>query len=334
MNLVDDEACEKISVLSGNDKNVLYSKSYHSMLKNLNDSQIKMWFHRSGIKYCPKCLADNKAHQYLWELKPISMCAKHNVFLIDTCPGCYNEIQMHALIRGNCSHCYFHLEFAEPLEIKQHDYIHLAQYQFQQLINGDNKKGFRGLTSIQVMILFDSLFRVFDGFESFVDTKANFLGSKIKLKSGNQEEYAVSFANMYWMVVDNFPNHFIHALNVFYRSDSSRKKYRKRHFLNFISNHGEFDFIKKELESFKETQIRNGMFPRNIETFDVFFTTKRKQLYYTKRDLFKNFNISKDEIEKMCESNLLRAKKVVVEAHTNYYFGKQETDRMLKAYLL
>ncbi|WP_268884086.1 TniQ family protein [Bacillus salipaludis] len=333
LNLFDEVACRKISSLSGIHKNVLYSKSYHALLNGMSEKEIKMWFHRTKIKYCPKCLADKKIHRYLWGLKPICICLKHKQILINECPGCKNQVYMKALINGRCGYCNLHLERGESFKVNENDFIYLSQNQFQQLIIGNKKTAIRGLSPTKLMSLFDSMFRLFDGFESFINTNVSHLGNKVKYKPGNQLEMSVSIANIYWMLFEDFPNNFLYSLDTFYKSDSPRKKYRKRLFSNFISTHCEFDFIKKEFESYKETQIKNGLVPRNIETFDESSALKLKQMYYTKKDIYQKFNISRGEIAKLCNKNLLNPKKVVVEAHTNYYFDKHETEKILETYL-
>jgi hypothetical protein len=98
-NIFNEEACEKISVLSGCDKKLLYSKSHHSILTKLDEKQIQLFFHRTRVKYCPTCLADKKIHQFLWGLKPISLCAKHHVILINTCHGCHRMDSVIKIIR-------------------------------------------------------------------------------------------------------------------------------------------------------------------------------------------------------------------------------------------
>jgi TniQ len=333
LNDFDKTSCAKIAFLSKVEEKYLYSKSYHSLLKELDNYQCKIWFLRSGAKYCPMCLAEKKLHKFVWGFKPINVCTKHSTVLIHSCQCCKRKIQINSLIHGKCQFCGFALEQAEAISIEEEDILLLAQHNFQELLIGNKSEGFGKLSGTKIIILFDAFFRLFKGFESLLEPKDKFKEKKIFLDVNDDMEYAISFANVYWMLFIDFPQNFIKALEVFDKSNSPRKKYRKKQFTNFLSYYDEFSFVKNALEMFKEIQIRNGKMPRNLETFDAASAAKLKQLYYTKRDISKLFDLTRDEVDKMCEKGILTPKQVRKEGHINYYFDKRQTEKVITNYL-
>lgn len=333
LNIFDERTCKKISVLSRNIYEDIYSKSYHSIIKNLNENQRKMWFLQNKIKYCPKCLSEKRIHKFLWGFKPVSVCTKHFAVLSNTCQKCNKKIQISSLIKGTCGHCHSHLDRVKPIVLKADDILYTAQLNFQKLLMGDNIEVFGELSKIEVMAIFNAFFRLFDGFESLLQNREILKGHRILTHARNELEYAVSFANAYWMLTVNYPENFYYALDVFYKSDSPRKKYRRKQFTNFLSINEEFAFIKETFEKFKEIQIINGQVPRNLETFDSVTACKLKKIYFNKKEIFRSFDISTGEIDKMCEKNILKPKIVKIDNHTNYYFEKLETEKIIKKFL-
>jgi hypothetical protein len=333
LNIFNEKASEGISVLSGRDFQNIYSKSYHSFLKTLDENQIKMWFLRSKIKYCPECISEKKIHKFLWGIKPVSLCTKHFKVLINSCQNCNRQIQISSLIKGICKYCNYQLELAKAVDVKEKDIFYIAQRDFQKLLLGGKNQIFREISIFNVISIFDAIFRLFDGFESFLECDELFKGKKILTHSNDEIDYTVSFTNAYWMLFENFPENLYRALDTFYKSDSPRKKYRKRQFTNFLSSLEEFTFVKEEFEKFKDIQITNGLVPRNLETFDLAAASKLKEIYFNKRDIVKAFDISRVEIDKLCDSKILNPRKVKIENHTNFYFNKRETEEIIRKYL-
>lgn len=333
LNTFDEKECAKLSILSEVDKKILYNKSYFSFLNEIEEDQYKIWFLRSKAKYCPECLAEKRIHKFLWGLRPVSLCTRHSVVLVNECENCKHKIRINTLINGKCNYCNFNLEHADAIKVNKYEYLYVSQKKIQQSFIHGSVDEFGGLNKFQVIKLFDALLRLFDGFESFIELKGNECNSKICLKASNEMDNTVSVANIYWMLYVDFPQNFIRALDVFQNSDSPRKKYRKRQLSNFLSTHEEFSSIKGALELFKEIQIKKGSVPRNLATFDTKSSSKLKSLYFTKRDLFKQFDISWGEIERMCEKKILDPKKITIESHINYYFERRETEKIIKTYL-
>ncbi len=333
LNMFDENVCEELSLLSALDKGNLYSRSYHSILKGLEENQYKMWFLRTHTKYCPKCLVEKRIHHYLWGLRPVSLCKKHAAVLLNECKNCKRKIQINSLIYGKCNSCNFSLEQAETTYIDKSELLYISQLHFQKLLNGEHDEIFRGLSASNVINLFHAMFRLFDGFESMIELNESFRDKKICLQPANDIEYAVAFSNVYWMLFKDFPRNFIHALATFYNGDSTRKKYRNRQFTDFLTSHNKYGFVIEAFEFFKGEQIKMGLVPRNLESFDVTGASKLKNMYYTKKDLFKLFDISRAEINQMCNSQILAPMKLIKKNHTNYYFEKCKTEEIIKTYL-
>ncbi|PWW26620.1 TniQ protein [Cytobacillus oceanisediminis] len=332
-NNFDERVCKTLAVLSRADYQDIYTKSYHSIFKKLNEMERKIWTNGSRIKYCPKCIAEKKMHKSLWGLRPVSVCIKHRNILRHICPKCNRNVQFGSLIKSVCRHCSYKLDQSQTEFVNQSSFLLTAQRDFQDFLLGANNNVFGKLSKFQVISIMDATCRLFDGLESLIKDEGYNKEQKIFTYPPDEFLYTVAFANAYWILFKNFPKNFHYALETFEQSDSPRKKYRKKQFINFLSTHCEFANVKKAYEDFKEMKVIEGQVPRNLETFDLDSALKRKKHYFTKRDILKLYDISKGEIDKLCESDILKPKKIFAKTHTNYFFEKKETEIVIRRFL-
>ncbi len=54
----------------------------------LSRAASKRWFYISGSRYCPKCLGESGVWQVSWRLPWTIACPRHQLRLVDQCPGC------------------------------------------------------------------------------------------------------------------------------------------------------------------------------------------------------------------------------------------------------
>ncbi len=59
------------------------------------------WPPHHGTQVCPRCVHDDGRWQVRWRLPIVSVCARHAVFLVGTCPGCGRPFrdQRHSVLR-------------------------------------------------------------------------------------------------------------------------------------------------------------------------------------------------------------------------------------------
>jgi small nuclear ribonucleoprotein (snRNP)-like protein len=108
-NLVDIDALVSISKQNKNDLlNCTFSKVINIFCSDSKPEKSR--FLQSVIldklKYCPKCLAKNKFYKLIWSIEDVKICSEHNVYLLDKCTLCGNEIKGCDIKSiGICPHC-------------------------------------------------------------------------------------------------------------------------------------------------------------------------------------------------------------------------------------
>jgi hypothetical protein len=331
LNAFNKDACETLSQLCGISGGELYLHSYHSITNKLGEKEKINWFHHSKVMYCPECLKERRIHKYLWGFKHVNLCMEHVVLLIHTCQKCEKQITIGSLIKGECKHCDFDLSMAKADRAKKEGLIFRSQGKIQHSLVGGKNHVYKNLDRLQLIALIAALKNLFKGFEGFEEFTN--MAEEMPVQFNDESNKAKSLAIVYWILFENFPHNFHYALQMFNDSNSLRKKYRKRVFSNFLSNHEEYSLFKIELDNFKELQVVQGKVPRNIKTFDEVSFSKLRNLYYSKRDIHKQFDITRSEIEKLCENKILKPKVVHRENHTNYYFLRTETELVLKTFI-
>lgn len=59
-----------------------------------------------SARVCPSCLCEGIAYGRLyWNFTPIAACLRHNVFLVNRCPGCHKPIPLMRPSLTHCPHC-------------------------------------------------------------------------------------------------------------------------------------------------------------------------------------------------------------------------------------
>ncbi len=53
------------------------------------------WPPRHGTQLCPRCLQEDGRWQVRWRLPIVAVCARHEMFLVETCPGCGRPFRDH-----------------------------------------------------------------------------------------------------------------------------------------------------------------------------------------------------------------------------------------------
>ena len=114
--------------------NALFINSYSSVHRN--GVEIPLLFlrqkeQRFGIPICPHCLQESRYIRSLWDIRPYTACAIHNVDLITNCPTCnqlVNYIENQSI--DHCS-CGYDLSKA-PTSISSDKEVKLAIFMMEQ----------------------------------------------------------------------------------------------------------------------------------------------------------------------------------------------------------
>ncbi|AND41449.1 TniQ family protein [Cytobacillus oceanisediminis] len=336
-NVFDKNMCKEISYLSNVDIEDLYERSYHPIEEYMDLKIKKLLFLKSSVKFCPECLKGDKVHKYLWGFNSVSMCIKHSLILSNCCQYCKRKIQLKSLLDGRCSACGFHYENSPVNRIQKQSEYYKAQYELHQFILGDNNCKFSDseLTLVEYMTLFDALFKLFDGLNTFIQPMSEGIYMKFDYHHlYDQTFYTAAFANVYWMCFVNYPHNLIYALESFDKSDCTMKKYRKRQFKKTLSGNKSFLFLKKEYEKYLLESAKAGRLNRNLASYDKETSQKLKIEYYNKRDLIERFNLSKGEVNELCVKGWLKPNIINKGKYINYLFEVTTAKKVISDYQL
>lgn len=71
-----------------------------------------------SYRFCPMCLKERLYIRLLWKMGPVTSCVEHNVYLVDTCPGCNEQIKFRDIeLLSVCPHCGFLFAQSKAREI-------------------------------------------------------------------------------------------------------------------------------------------------------------------------------------------------------------------------
>lgn len=90
-------------------------------------------YRRTRTTYCPDCLRNDYYHRLIWDISIVTMCLKHSVGLIESCPKCHKGIRIANLMERACN-CGYKYEEAESIKANEMSQHAAAQGVIQSLI--------------------------------------------------------------------------------------------------------------------------------------------------------------------------------------------------------
>lgn len=60
---------------------------------------------KSYVRFCPLCINHFGYHKWIWQMNYVSVCLKHQIYLVDRCLRCHKKLHLHELLRQGCNNC-------------------------------------------------------------------------------------------------------------------------------------------------------------------------------------------------------------------------------------
>lgn len=60
---------------------------------------------KSYVRFCPICIKHCGYHKWIWQIKYVSVCLEHQIYLVDRCLQCHKKLHLHELLRQGCNNC-------------------------------------------------------------------------------------------------------------------------------------------------------------------------------------------------------------------------------------
>jgi hypothetical protein len=79
----------------------------------INQYEQTLYYENYRTKYCPSCLREKFYHRLFWDVKLLTICPKHKMFMNDRCSKCNKFIPLSRLVRNvcKCGNLYSESEF-------------------------------------------------------------------------------------------------------------------------------------------------------------------------------------------------------------------------------
>lgn len=257
--------------LDQNDSNRSISY-YKSSQKN---AWINQLFKKINLKFCPRCSELKKIHKYTWCIKPINMCMEHGVSLVNECYKCFNKITLTSYMQGTCPNCQFSYK-ETPLSFVDNSLFVEFQLELSKLFFGSMYR-INGLVLTDYLILANHCFYLFEGLNSFLDSKT--IIKAFSKKNGiSDNEYANAFANFHWMM-NNFPDNFFIVLDTFFEYKKGPSMYfQKARFEQILSDEN-YRSIREAYHNYSLQRINNGGIRRDSSVFKKYPKLLEQRLY-------------------------------------------------------
>lgn len=110
-----------------------FNETYLGIPPNEENIQLSRFYLQTTSKFCPYCIREKYYHHVYWDIFFVTICMKHNCFLIDKCPKCDARLKLPKLMNQfcDCGHCFMD----EGFNIEQpNSFVFEAQETIQSLL--------------------------------------------------------------------------------------------------------------------------------------------------------------------------------------------------------
>ncbi|NRF94562.1 TniQ family protein [Paenibacillus frigoriresistens] len=122
---------------------------------------------KNNVQYCPLCVSVDFHHQQPWCFIPITVCLKHNVYLIDRCCNCHAKISLSSYWYETCNKCDFRYKDAEPVPIDSKSFEFASQKELYEIIIEMKAPFIKELNSRKYLKLILNSKKLITGLKSF-----------------------------------------------------------------------------------------------------------------------------------------------------------------------
>lgn len=296
-NLFNEHAFAQITELSSVSKELLYRMTINSFLDQWSPTFLDGILLKSKIKYCPSCINDEKHHQLIWMLRPVTVCLKHDLLLVDRCGSCGSEISMANLMENKCNQCGSLFDASVTQSIKTYPYLKRSQQEIQNWIYGSGKD-LLNHSFKEYIQLANRSFHLLEGLYSFVEPRNHLIQvfpnqKKVGL---NNLHTAVALANVYWMY--QHPDNFHAVLRVFQSKHHDIRYMQKKEFENLFRTE-KFNIIQQWYEQFWLEQIKIGSIRKNFSVFKENYTMLEQRTSVSKEEVKNKWRITSQRLSRL-----------------------------------
>jgi hypothetical protein len=297
-NQFDINSCKEISKICDLSPEQLFKASNSYYEENLKDTVEKMVLLKGYVKYCPCCIKENYYFKNSWFLNLYTVCLEHQSLLLQNCQGCGNTIPLENFLAGFCKQCNFEFDKAYKRLVQSNSLLYKSQFEFQSIIEGKMGEVLKNISSKDLFEFIKGNLHIIEDLKSRVNNQTIHLITHSQ-KYFLNENFGEALANIYWMYT-NFPFNFFQRLDEFFMLPFDKRKRRKKEFELILDK---FSFLKNAYQQYQNNQILRGNVPRNISSFDLEASKKVRKRYITKKEIKKEFNLSRQDVDFIC-SNL------------------------------
>lgn len=263
INWLKDANLEKMSEFLSISYQKSKELSFHSTISQhklaIKSIEKNPWLLYSRSKCCPLCLQESAHHKINWSSSHSLICAKHGIFLIDTCPDCNTSFDIQSIVENKCKKCDFLIGSLIPKQITQSSTL----IKYQRIVDGlftpknfsYNHPYINNISSFIRVLEFIANWAIrilppeklnLKALSFTYDGKAK---ERNSLKNAKSIEQAICIYSFAFMVLENWPLNFYKMLNDAENSD-------KKDFFYFIDTivpslyNSELSFIAIEFGNF------------------------------------------------------------------------------------
>jgi TniQ len=291
-------------------------------------------YQKYDTKFCPLCIQEDFYHRLEWDISLVTMCHKHQVKLIDSCPNCKGKILLNRFMRNECK-CGFNFLQTKKYMIEENELVRKAQNAIYQYLMGKQSQEFEGeefLAKDYFFFLFQFCFMMdnkeTEKFPSFkgicLDKRINFLCLNSEKRDVNMMRFITSLAHFLTVKPDKYLNE---ILRVWVETkDISVNSYRSDYkYLKDILNHEKGLLYQTAYDNYlleqKNVYVNgNSLFKGNLQD----------KKYITRLEAFKMIKTEWKTLQNLCNYGLLTLHKTKKRDREIHLIEKDSVENYLK----
>lgn len=289
-------------------------------------------YFKKQIQYCPYCIKEDLYHRLFWDISLVTVCTKHNVYLIGNCHDCNKKIHLSRLMVDSCA-CGCVLSTV-PVGEKVNKQVFEAQKALQGLLLG-------ALEQVEVsngdFLSSDEYFYLFLSFCHSLDNLSNDLifnvtkrqVRKINFNFNNKEPRDVNMMSVITTVAHQLVTHpyvFLPSILALIEKGSKHARHIKYREIKKIVQHPKGDIYHEVFSHYlNETAI-----DRHLNLRLIIPPKPILKKYFSKLEVRKILKSDSKVIDKLCKDGLLSVQNTKLNGRETILIERESIEDYIK----
>ncbi|WP_410491283.1 DUF3853 family protein [Bacillus thuringiensis] len=258
---------------------------------------------KSYVRFCPLCIGNFGYHKWVWQLNYVSVCLKHQAYLVDRCLQCNKKLHLHELLRQGCNNC---KESGNALTKRKPSYKELCVQEkiYKCIVEELDVKKIKDLDMNTLNNLVQLGKVLLDEQTSFLDANQTIVIKSTCTKPEDEiVTWSIFLADTFYLLENK--KAFQTALENIDKY-TLKKRSRKWKDVLRICTEQKIPHLRETIEEYLISRILNGSAEKNTIFLYQKFAIEHSHIFLRAVDIREKWNLTQDEFHCLVENQVIK----------------------------